>query len=414
MQMYKINPYRPGAGLMPLYLAGRESDIEYAGQMFLAAKLNIPVQSVIFSGLRGVGKTVLVNQIQKNAEDMGIFCKYIEVETQNDFVSQIAACAHTYLREFSGKEKFKGLVKKAIDAVKSLVVSFDPNGNTFSLSVQERELYQSNNLTQSLTDVFTTIGETAYTAGIPICFFIDEMQYMRRAELSALIAALHRTNQLGYPVLVVGAGLPRIYKMLSDEKTYAERLFQYREIGFLPSAQAEKAVTEPARTLGVTYSVDAIQKIISVTRGYPFFIQQMCQIVYDNACGRQITKADVEQSVEDFFTTLDNGFFKVRYERCSESDKRFVFAMAACGTLPCTIANVARHLGKKVSAVSTIRAQLISKGLVYPVRYKELDFTVPEFDSFLRRMPEYQAWYELEREGVETDMIPEEDAPELE
>lgn len=175
-------------------------------------------------------------------------------------------------------------------------------------------------MTQSLTEVFVTIGETAYETETPICFFIDEIQYMKSDELGALIAAIHRTNQLGYPVMIIGAGLPKIYKMLSDEKSYSERLFLYKEIDSLTEEQSRKAIEEPA--------------------------------------------------------------------------KKFVFAMVKCGELPCTISNVAKNLHKSVNAISTTRAQLISKGIIYPVRYKELDFTVPEFTGYIQRLDEYKQWCE--------------------
>ena len=390
--MLKVNPYRPGAGLMPTYLAGRDEDIEYIERLFDALNMNIPTQSIIFSGLRGVGKTVLINKLQKIAEDKEIFCRHIEVEERNDFIAQIAACAQAFLRKVSAKEKFRNLIQKPLDAIKSLVVSFDPNENTFSLSVQERELYKSNSLTQSLTEVFIAIGETAYKTETPICFFVDEIQYMKSEELGALISALHRTNQLGYPVMVVGAGLPKIYKMLSDEKSYSERLFVYKEIGSLTEDQSQKAITMPAAKLGVEYSKDAIERIIAVTKGYPFFIQQMCQIVYQKSQDKYIDCVHVENCMKEFFDTLDNGFFKVRYERCSDSDKKFIFAMVKCGELPCTISNVAKNLKKDVTSISTIRAQLISKGIIYPVRYKELDFTVPEFTGYIQRLEEYKQW----------------------
>lgn len=390
--MFKINPYRPGAGLMPTYLAGRDEDIYNVEQMFEALTMNIPTQSIIFSGLRGVGKTVLINKLQKIAEGKGIFCKHIEVETRNDFISQIATCSQAFLREVNAKEKIKNLVKKSLDAIKSLVVSFDPNGNTFSLSVQERELYQSNNLTQSLTDVFTSIGETAYESETPICFFIDEIQYMKAEELGSLIAALHRANQLGYPVMIIGAGLPKIYKMLSDQKNYSERLFIYQEIGSLNAEQAAEAITEPAKKFDVSYTDRAVKRIIEITKGYPFFIQQLCQIVYQKNDGTIIDLEVVEDVVEEFFKSLDNGFFKVRYERCADSDKKFVFAMVRCGELPCTISNIAKNLNKSVTSISTTRAQLINKGIIYPIRYKELDFTVPEFSGFIQRLDEYKQW----------------------
>lgn len=392
--MFKVNPYRPGAGLMPTYIAGRDEDIRNIDQMFTALTMNIPTQSVIFSGLRGVGKTVLINKLQRIAEEKGIFCKHIEVEERNDFVSQIASCSQAFLRKVSTKEKFKHLIQKPLEAIKSLVISFDPNDHTFSLSLQEKELYQSMNLTQSLTDVFVSIGETAYETETPICYFIDEIQYMRSEELSALIAAIHRVNQLGYPVMIVGAGLPKIYKMLSDEKSYSERLFFYKEIGSLTREQSRKAIEEPVKKFGVSYSDDAIEEIIELTKGYPFFIQQMCQVVYKNVDENVIRIEDVRNSIEEFFELLDTGFFKTRYERCAESDKKFIFAMVQCGELPCTISNVAKNLHKTVSSISTTRAQLISKGIIYPVRFKELDFTVPEFMGYIKRLDEYSEWCE--------------------
>lgn len=392
--MFKINPYRPGAGLMPTYLAGRDEDINNVEQMFDALTMNIPTPSVVFSGLRGVGKTVLINKLQTIAEEKNIFCRHIEVEERNDFIPQIATCSQAFLRKVSTKEKFKHLIQKPLDAIKSLSVSFDPNDNAFSLSLQERELYKSNSLTQSLTEVFVTIGETAYKTETPICFFIDEIQYMKQTELGSLIAALHRTNQLGYPVMIIGAGLPKIYKMLSEEKSYSERLFIYKRIDSLPYEQARKAIEEPVKKFKTAYTDEAIDKIIEITNGYPFFIQQICQVVYKNVDDKVIQAYHVNNNIDEFFQLLDDGFFKVRYERCAESDKKFIFAMVKCGELPCTISNVAKNLHKNVNSISTTRAQLISKGIIYPIRYKELDFTVPEFAGYIQRLDEYKQWCE--------------------
>ena len=392
--MFKINPYRPGAGLMPTYIAGRDEVIEDVEQMFEALIMNIPTQSIIFSGLRGVGKTVLINKLQNTAEEKEIFCRHIEVETRNDFISQIAACSQAFLRKVSKKEKFKHLIQKPLDAIKSLMISFNASENTVSFSLQEKELYMSNNLTQSLTEVFVTIGETAYKTETPICFFIDEIQYMKQNELGSLIAALHRANQLGYPIMIVGAGLPKIYKMLSEEKSYSERLFLYKEIGSLTDEQSRKAIEEPAKKFGVSYTKESIETITNITKGYPFFIQQMCQVVYKNTNEKIIQDIHVKNNITEFFELLDVGFFKARYERCAESDKKFIFAMVKCGELPCTISNVAKNLHKNVSAISTTRAQLISKGVIYPIRYKELDFTVPEFSCYIQRLDEYRQWCE--------------------
>lgn len=390
--MFKVNPYRPGAGLMPVYIAGRDEDIQNVSQMFDALTMDIPTQSIIFSGLRGVGKTVLINKLQSIAEEKGIFCKHIEIEERNDFISQIAECSQAFLRTISAKEKFKHLIQKPLEAIKSLVVSFNPEDNSFSLSMQDRELYVSNNLTQTLTEVFSTIGETAQKTETPICFFIDEIQYMKQNQLGSLIAALHRANQLGYPIMIIGAGLPKIYKMLSDEKSYSERLFMYKKIDSLTDEQSEKAIEEPAKKFNIIYAHEATNKIVEITKGYPFFIQQLCKIVYDKTNKDVIELSDVENCIDEFLSFLDERFFKSRYERCAESDKKFIFAMVECGELPCTISNVAHNLNKTVGSISTTRAQLISKGIIYPVRYKELDFTVPEFSGYIQRLEEYKQW----------------------
>lgn len=390
--MFKVNPYRADAGLMPTFLAGREDSLKEAENMFEALKLNIPVQSVIYYGLRGVGKTVLMNKIYSIATDKGLFCKQIEVEIRKDFISQVASSCQVYLRTFSGKEKFKALVNKAIDAIKSLVVSFDPENKTFSLSAQERDFYVTSSLSVSLTDVFDCVGRVAIESGVPICFFIDEMQYMKKDELSALLTAVHRSNQLGYPIMIVGAGLPKIIKTLSDTKSYAERLFAYRPIGALDDAQAKKAIIEPLKAFNIEYSDEAINKIISITKGYPFFIQQLCYIVYDQTDKYPIGIENIEKNIDNFLDALDNGFFKSRYERCSDMEKIFIFAMVKCGELPCTIANVSKNISKKGKSISPTRAKLIDKGIIYATRYGELDFTVSEFDGFIKRLGEYHQW----------------------
>ena len=321
---------------------------------------------------------------QKNIGDLLLNIK--SEENLDKFINYIDVDIHSL------EEKFKNLIKKPLDAIKSLVVSFDPNDNTFSLSLEEKDLYKTNNLTQSLTDVFTSLGEAAAKAEIPICFFIDEIQYIKSENLGALIAAIHRTNQLGYPIMIIAAGLPKIYSMLSSEKSYSERLFIYKEIDSLEREQAIKAIEMTIKQFNVKYCDKAINKIIEVTEGYPFFIQQLCQIVFQNVDSKVISDIDVENNLEEFFEKLDTGFFKLRYERCSAAEKKFIFAMVKCGELPCTIANIAEIMKKSINSISTARAQLINKGIIYPVKYRELDFTVPQFSGFIHRLEEYKQW----------------------
>jgi len=390
--MFKVNPYRPGAGLMPMFLAGRENSIDEIKNVFEALKHNIPTQSIIYSGLRGVGKTVLMNKFYTIAKEMDLFCEYVEIDGKKDFTSIISDAAREFLKKAGVKEKGRPFMQKALEALKSLVVSFNPEDSTFSLSVQERELYVARSYERSLTQVFTSIGEIAYETETPICFIIDEIQYMKKDELGALISAIHRANQLGYPIVIIGAGLPKIVKMLSDIKSYSERLFAYRTIGSLNEEQAEHAIVEPAKRFNIEYSKEAISKIFEITKGYPFFIQQFCKVVYDTANEKCIDVGLVENNINEFFEALDDGFFRSRYERCSDMEKVFVFSMVKCGKLPCTISNISKHYGKNGKSISPTRAKLIDKGIIYSTKHGELDFTVPEFDGFIKRLGEYEEW----------------------
>lgn len=390
--MFKINPYRPGAGLMPSFLAGRENDIEEIKKIFEALKHNIPTQSIIYSGLRGVGKTVLMNKFYTVAKEMNLFCEYVEIDGKKDFTSIIADAAQEFLKQAGIKEKGKPFIQKALEALKSLVLSFNPEDTTFSISIQEKELYVARSYERSLTQLFTSIGEIAYETEMPICFIVDEIQYMKKDELGALISAIHRANQLGYPIMIIGAGLPKIIKMLSDIKSYSERLFSYKTIGSLTKEQAEKAIIEPAKKFDVEFSVEATKKIFMITKGYPFFIQQLCKVVYDAAEKKYIDIKLVEENINIFFEALDSGFFKSRYERCSDMEKVFVFSMVMCEKLPCTISNISVHFGKNGKSISPTRAKLIDKGIIYSTKYGELDFTVPEFDGFIKRLGEYEEW----------------------
>lgn len=374
---------------MPAYLAGRENDTEEIMNMFEALKHNIPIQSVIYSGLRGVGKTVLLNRFYSMAQDSGLFCEYIEIDGKKDFTTIISDVAQEFLKSVGIKEKGQPIMQKALEALKSLVISFSPEDSTISVSVRDRELYRARSYERSLTQVLTSIGEIAHQTETPICFIIDEIQYMKKEELGALIFAIHRANQLGYPIMIIGAGLPKIIKMLSDIKSYSERLFSYRSIGSLEREQAKMAIVEPAKRFGVEYTEDAVNRIFEITKGYPFFIQQFCKIIYDNEDTKCIDKKSVDINTDKFFKELDSGFFESRYERCSETEKRFIFAMVDCGDLPCNIANISAHFGKSGKSLSPIRAKLIDKGIIFSTKHGELDFTVPEFDGFIKRCGEY-------------------------
>mgnify|MGYP000339769960 FL=1 len=385
--MQYANPYTPGAGAMPAYLAGRDDIINNASKSLIALNKGYPQQSVIYYGLRGVGKTVLLNKIEESVEEFGILYEHIEIAEKGSFVRQISNSSKKMIHHMSITESAKEVAKKALGILKAFNVSWNPEDNTFSAGLSEPSPYISTGvLTDDLTEMFVSMGRTASKAGMALCFFIDEIQYMKESEMEALINALHRVNQLRLPIMMFGAGLPKILKIMGEVKSYSERLFKYYQIDRLSADDAEAAIINPAKEFNVVYDSAAIYKIIQLTKGYPYFIQELCSTVWEYSETEIIQLSDVERVVATFLSQLDESFFKVRYERCTKTEHDFLFAMVKCGELPCAISNVAKILRKKVSTISPLRAQLISKGIIHSTGHAEIDFTVPLFDEYLRRI----------------------------
>lgn len=382
------NPYTPGAGFMPAYLAGREKPLEDAENYLSSIQLGYPQQSVIYSGLRGVGKTVLLNAIESEAEEKDILFEHIEINENRNFIQQIANTAKKFIHKMSRKEAAKEAVRKATGLLRAFTVTYNPADSTFTAGMDGDipEDISTGILTDDLTDLFVSMGRTALKSEDTIIFFIDEIQYMKINEAEALISAIHRCNQLRLPIMIFGAGLPKILKMLGEVKSYSERLFRFEEIGSLEKEDAKAAIVKPAEELKVSYNEDAVKEIINVTEGYPFFIQEYCKAIWERAEETIITVEDVYNSRPEFEKRLDQSFFKVRFERSTKKEKQFMFAMVKCGDLPCTISNVAAIMGKNVKSISPYRAQLIDKGLIYATAHAEVDFTVPQFDKYLIRI----------------------------
>jgi len=381
------SPYTPGAGAMPPYLAGRNELIENANKCLTALAKGYPQQSVVYYGLRGVGKTVLLNAIEEKADDLDILYAHIEIAEKKSFIRQITNYSRQLIHKMSASEKAKELAKKALGILQAFNITYNPEDQTFSAGLSEVSAYVTTGiLSDDLTDMFVHMGKTASKAGESICFFIDEIQYMKDNEMEALINALHRVNQLRLPVIVFGAGLPKVLRTFGEVKSYSERLFKFIPVAALDEKDAKEAIERPAEDLGVRYAVEAVNEIIKWTKGYPYFIQELCGVIWDHAETEIIKESDVEESIPQFLEYLDESFFKVRYERCTKKEHDFLFAMVKCGELPCTISNVAHFMKKKVNAISPLRAQLISKGLIFSAGHGEIDFTVPLFDEYLKRI----------------------------
>ena len=362
--MKYANPYTPGAGFMPGHIAGRKESLERAEKYLNTIVLGYPQQSVIYYGLRGVGKTVLLNAIECKTDDMPVLMGHIEIAEKKNFTQQITNYSKKFIHKMSFKETAKDFVSKV-----------------------------TGDLSDDLTDLFVTMGKMAEKTGYAICFFIDEIQYMKDEKIGALVNAIHRCNQLRLPLMIFGAGLPKILKTLGKVKSYSERLFRFEEIDALSDEDAREAIVKPAEPLEGSYTEEALKRIIQETQGYPYFIQELCSAIWEELAPEQtvIGIDDVEHAIVKFYENLDLGFYKLRYDRCTHKEKIFIFAMAKCKKLPCSISNVAKVMGSEVASISPYRAQLINKSVIYATGYAEIDFTVPGFDRFLKCVnPELQ------------------------
>ena len=257
-----VDPYTPGAGKMPSCLAGRKELVENAKLNIQATIKGYPQNPVIYYGLRGVGKTVLLNAIEKEADGLPVICEHIEIAERGSFIRQIAISSQKILRELSMLEAAKEAVGKLKSVFTSFYVTYNPEDRSFTAGLSERAAYGSvGNLSEDLTELMVSLGKAAEKAKKPICFFIDEIQYMKKGEMEALINALHRSNQLRLPIVFYGAGLPKILKIFGEVKSYSERLFEFVEVGGLKEKDAREAVIEPARDFGVSYDEAAVQII---------------------------------------------------------------------------------------------------------------------------------------------------------
>lgn len=385
--MRDASPYTPGADTMPLYLAGRNELLQNADKYLVSTVKGYPQQPVIYFGLWGVGKTVLLNAIEEKADEMDILYAHIEIAEKRSFIRQIANSSKKILHRMSAAEKAKAAARKSLGILQAFNVTYNPEDQTFSAGLNEPLAYVTTGLlSEDLTDMFVNMGRAAAKAEEVICFFIDEIQYMRDDEMEALVNAFHRVSQLRLPIIMFGAGLPKVLRVLGEVKSYAERLFKFIPVAELSAEEAKKAIVEPARSLDVDYEADAVEEVIRWTKGYPYFIQELCSTVWEYTDKEIISKEDIERVIPTFLSNLDESFFRVRFERCTKKEQDFLFAMVKCDELPCSISNVAHFMKKGVSSISPIRAQLISKGMIYSTSHGEIDFTVLLFNEYLRRI----------------------------
>lgn len=380
------NPFAPGAGSQPPELAGRDdiiADATIALQRILNGKHD---RSQMLLGLRGTGKTVLLNKIEAIAEENGYLTSFIEAPEDKPLTELLYPKIHQVLRKLSLMENAKEKAYLALRALKSFASVFKISMGDVSIAVDaEPGIADSGNLEFDLTDLFIRVGEAARAAGKGWALFVDEVQYLKEEELAAVIVALHRISQKQLPVMFFGAGLPQIAGLSGDAKSYAERLFRFSTIGPLDNQSAQKAIAEPIRDEDASISEAALSEIIHRTEGYPYFLQEWGYQSWNIAENSPIEENDVKVASDAALRRLDEGFFNVRFDRLTPKEREYVVAMSELGKGPYRSSDVADQLKEPPSKLGPRRAQIINNGMIYSPEYGDIDFTVPMFDDYLRR-----------------------------
>lgn len=378
------NPYNPGAGVPPPELAGRDALIEQARVAIVRAKTGRPAKSTIMLGLRGVGKTVLLNAFEAIADQENCQTALLEIEPDKPLAQQLAPQLQHILHRLDRMKKAGADLQKAFGTLRSFGAMFRATIGDIDFSLASQSA--TGDLAIDLTELFVAIAEAAKKRDTAIVLLIDEIQYLQKGDLSALIMALHKIAQRQLPLLMFGGGLPQLAKLAGDAKSYAERLFDYPPIGPLDDAGARRALTAPAEREDVTYARDALDYIVAQTGRYPFFLQVWGAHCWAEAAQSPITLKDAKQASVAATAALDEGIFKVRLARLTERQKSYAHAMAAFGPEPVNSSTIAHALGLSLSQAAPIRDELVKKGMAYSPERGLVGFTVPKFDEYLRRV----------------------------
>jgi len=381
------NPYNPGAGTQPPVFLGRDELIEEFRVALERTIAGRPGKSLVPIGLRGVGKTVLLNKFVETARERGAKIAFVEAPEGGAFRQMLAAQLRKILTELDSVGPLSTVVKKAKGALKSFSVTVGLDGSTsFGLGGDALAgTADSGILSEDLTDLLEAVGEAARDRKTCVVLAIDEVQYLNEEEFGALITAIHRTTQQALPLILVGTGLPAIPMLAGNAKSYAERLFNFPRIDSLNDEDARNAIADPAKAQGVVFEEAALDEIVDLTKGYPYFIQEWGYEAWNAAPSSPISAEIVANVRAIVQTKLDRSFFSVRLDRLTPSERKYLRAMAQLGFGPHRSGDIARQYGTGVESAAPIRSLLIKKGMVYSPAHGDTAFTVPLFDEFMRR-----------------------------
>jgi hypothetical protein len=402
----RLNPYAPGAGTKPPALVGRDAQVESFDILLERLERGYAEQSMIITGLRGVGKTVLLDVFREKAEDRRWATIEWEVERHTDFAPTIAAHVRLALLQIAPKARWTERLARAAAVLKSFTVTFSSDGAmTAGLDMEAAAgKADSGMLPHDLGDLLIGVGEAARDHGVGVVFLLDEVQFLEQADFEALIVALHRCTRRSLPVTMVGAGLPQVPRLAGEAKSYSERLFRFVQIGALDlTTHARDALVLPARELDVEFEREAVGAIVDYTQGYPYFLQEYGRIVWDEAGGPTVTVDEARSLLPLVEARLDDSFFRVRLERVTELELHYLYAMAQVGARPQRAAEVASRLGRTAQQAGPVRSRLIDKGLLYTPEYGYAAFTVPQFDQYMLRRHASLAGVEPRRRVTRSD-----------
>jgi DNA polymerase III delta prime subunit len=389
------NPYAPGAGQRPPELAGRDTVLEQFDVVLERVARGRPERSLVLTGLRGVGKTVLLNAMRSQAIGRLWGTGKVEARPDQSLRRPLASALHMAVRELAPRHRDPDRVTAFLGVLKAFALRSNPDG------AKLRDRWQpgidvpastgradTGDLEVDLVEVLVDAAGVARDVGVGIAIFVDEMQDLTEPDVAALCAACHELSQEGLPLVIVGAGLPHLPAVLSASKSYSERLFRYVRIDRLDRAAADQALAAPAEEEGVAYTPEALDALYAATEGYPYFVQAYGKVTWDHAPRSPVTAADVLVAVPEAQAELAVGFFGSRYERATPAERDYLRAIAALTELAdgmVSTAEVASHLGRKPSSLSPARDSLIKKGLVYSGERGAIAFTVPHFGEYLRK-----------------------------
>ena len=389
------NPFAPGAGAPPPELAGRDELLSTVRIAIERVRQGMSTKSVLMVGLRGVGKTVLLDRMRDDALEASCETVRIEAPEGRSLPAMLAPELRQTLLRLSRNKKAKDLANRALRALSGFATSLKVKYRDIEVGIDfppERGLADNGDLEHDLQALLEATGEAAKQGATVVAMFIDELQYVKEPELAALITALHRASQRRLPVILVGAGLPQLRGRMGRAKSYAERLFDFPEVGPLSDEAARREIEKPVNDEGAAIQSPALDLIVEQTRRYPYFLQEWGKHSWDAAERSPIDADDVERASVSAVAALDESFFRVRFDRLTPSEKRYLRAMAELGDGPHRSGDVADVLGRPVTALGPVRNGLISKGMIWSPSHGDTAFTVPLFDEFMRRIMPGEDW----------------------